>query len=1272
MAKNYLQKPILLLLLALLPILTYAQCPVGNIAFDTQAQIDQFLIDYPNCTTINGDLKVSGSVINLNGLKNITQITGQLYISNTFPLTDIGGLNNLESIGDNLTFHSCNSLTNLNGLNKLQTVGRRLQIYNMPLLANLDGLSQLQTVPELFSITDLPSLTNLNGLSKLQATGAFYITNVPLITNINGLSNLKSSKSIKISKLPLLTNINGLSELKSFNGNITIEDNLLLNNISGIKNITIGITDLIIKDNPALGVCDLPNLCTYLSKSTITHPRTISGNLANCINEAAVATVCSACPTENVTFTTQTEVDQFLIDYPNCTKINGNLGINGTIANLNGLKNITQIIGNLNISNAPSLTDISGLSNLESVGGDFEIDNNPLLTNFDGLSKLKTVAGSFGFGNLPLLNNINGLNKLESIGAMFGVMNAPLLSNVNGLSNLKTIGGDFVFMIMPLLSNVNGLSKLESIGGNFGFQNNAVLTNIDGLSSLKSIGGNFALLNIAKLTNLDGLNNVISISGTLVIKDNALLSNISGIKNITTGIRNLIIKDNPALAVCDLPNLCTYISKPANTHPREISGNKTNCISEAAIITACGTSACPTGNVVLKTQAEVDQFLIDYPTCTQISGLLDIGVWGNLTSSNITNLNGLANINKVTGSVRIGYNPLLTDITGLGNLTNIIGYLTISYNNALTNINGLSKLKTITNNLAITNNTKLANINALSSLETVGGFLEIQDNALLTSISGLSSLKSVNGQFKIINNPVLTNLNGLNKLESIGGSLEITNNAALTGISSLEKIATGIRNLIIRNNPALAVCDLPNFCTYLSTSTNQRNISGNKAECIEAAVLSACFPPVCPTGNLTLASQAQINTFATTYPNCTEIAGNLFIGVSEGTSDITDLSPLNKIETITGDFNIERSALTSINGLNNLSTINGHAYIGLNPSLTQINNLNNLTNIDGSLNITNNPLLSSLSGLNKLTNVGSFLKIWDNTALNNIDGLNKLITIGGTLTIINNSSLANLNGLSSLTTIAGSLIIQENTLMTNISGLRNINTGILDLTIVDNPALAVCNLPNFCTYLANPNDTHSRDISGNLDLCLNEQAINAACSTVLPITLSRYNIITNNNYVLLQWKIESEDAYKGFVIYRSGNDGIFVKIGNIEPSESKDITYSFTDKQPLNGSNYYKLIQIDKDGKETELGVRTANFGLPTTNIQLSPNPTINEVTVNWGNISVSSIKLTDLSGKLLQVIKPSLSTKSININLTNYPSGTYVLRIIYSDGIETKKLVKL
>src|SRR5690606_32012525 len=150
----------------------------------------------------------------------------------------------------------------------------------------------------------------------------------------------------------------------------------------------------------------------------------------------------------------------------------------------------------------------------------------------------------------------------------------------------------------------------------------------------------------------------------------------------------------------------------------------------------------------------------------------------------------------------------------------------------------------------------------------------------------------------------------------------------------------------------------------------------------------------------------------------------------------------------------------------------------------------------GNLDIYDNLSLTNLDGLNNLTSVGGFLLIESNPNLTNLDGLSNLTSVGGYLRINANSSLDDLDGLSNLTSVRADLVIEYNPSLTDISGLQNIDpasilsTYGLGLYIVGNTSLSVCNLENFCTYLAG---SGPRTISDNAGDCISEAAVTTAC-----------------------------------------------------------------------------------------------------------------------------------------------------------------------------------
>ena len=238
--------------------------------------------------------------------------------------------------------------------------------------------------------------------------------------------------------------------------------------------------------------------------------------------------------------------------------------------------------------------------------------------------------------------------------------------------------------------------------------------------------------------------------------------------------------------------------------------------------------------------------------------------------------------------------------------------------------------------------------------------------------------------------------------------------------------------------------------------------------CQITASSQSCLP-----NGITFYNQADIDNFQTNYPNCFEIEGDVVIYGN----DITNLNGLNVLTSIWGHLWIgNNQALTSLTGLDNLTSIGGSLGISNTTPLTSLTGLANLTSIGEDLNISNTYSLSGLTGLEGLTSIGGDLVIHCDvlssfTGLNNLTfigedfliefndfltslaGLENLTTIGGFLVIYYIEALTSLTGLDNVTSIGGELVIKCNDALTGLTGLNNLTTigGYLDIS--DNAAL---------------------------------------------------------------------------------------------------------------------------------------------------------------------------------------------------------------------------
>lgn len=166
----------------------------------------------------------------------------------------------------------------------------------------------------------------------------------------------------------------------------------------------------------------------------------------------------------------------------------------------------------------------------------------------------------------------------------------------------------------------------------------------------------------------------------------------------------------------------------------------------------------------------------------------------------------------------------------------------------------------------------------------------------------------------------------------------------------------------------------------------------------------------------------------------------------------------------------------------------------------------------------------------------------------------------------------------------------------------------------------------------------------------------------LPVTLTAYTAVKSGTAALLTWKTESEQNNQKFIIERGATPTSFTFLKEVKGAGDSNVplSYSVTDYAPSSGKNYYKLTQYDNDGKATVLGVQVVNFELIASKIIAYPNPAKAYVWVKLpaSSTGVVSVNLISLTGKniLTNNYAPAASSENVKLDLTNIPSGSYIL----------------
>jgi hypothetical protein len=265
-------------------IIAQSACLPEGITFTSQAQIDNFPVDYPGCTKIAGYVRIwGGSIDNLYGLSGITRIGADLSIQYNSPLSNLNGLSSLDSIMGSFIVKNSNSLTSLAGLDSLKFVGGNLQIENNNSLTNLTGLEVIQTINGEMHVHGNNNLISLTGLENINSlSSGLVIDENDMLPDLQGLNNLEHVAYISIDFNMHLINLEGLNNLQTVNGGLFIESNNSLKDFSGLANL-ISVNGLQIYSNDSLASLSGMNSLTSVNGDLV-----ISYNFRNLTSLAGI------------------------------------------------------------------------------------------------------------------------------------------------------------------------------------------------------------------------------------------------------------------------------------------------------------------------------------------------------------------------------------------------------------------------------------------------------------------------------------------------------------------------------------------------------------------------------------------------------------------------------------------------------------------------------------------------------------------------------------------------------------------------------------------------------------------------------------------------------------------------------------------------------------------------------------------------------------------------------------------------------------------------
>lgn len=374
------------------------------------------------------------------------------------------------------------------------------------------------------------------------------------------------------------------------------------------------------------------------------------------------------------------------------------------------------------------------------------------------------------------------------------------------------------------------------------------------------------------------------------------------------------------------------------------------------------------------------------------------------------------------------------------------------------------------------------------------------------------------------------------------------------------------------------------------------------------------------TGDLNFTTQAALDAWT---PPCTQITVEGFVNV-QGTG-ITDISKLSNIIQVNGFLQLRSLSLTSINAIQNITSVGDSFVLRDCDNLTALPTLN-IASIGNNIDIRNNDVLTSISGFSNLTSLTEALYVRDNPVLTSLNGLQNISAPGGQIYIFNNAQLNNISALN-YGPLNERLDIVNNVNLQNINGLSNI-TSITNgnLLLQGNTALS--------------------DISGLSNLT----AINNGSLSIIDCpSLTNLNSLNNLTTVDLNIVITGNTTLNNFC----GISGLIAST-----------TY---DNYTVSGNAYNPTVSNFPANCSSSLS--TDSFDL-TTDFKVYPTLVENELFINTDQSDINKITFYNTIGNEIKSISAK-NTKELKINLSDFSSGIYFVKIDAANQSVTKKIIK-
>ncbi len=165
--------------------------------------------------------------------------------------------------------------------------------------------------------------------------------------------------------------------------------------------------------------------------------------------------------------------------------------------------------------------------------------------------------------------------------------------------------------------------------------------------------------------------------------------------------------------------------------------------------------------------------------------------------------------------------------------------------------------------------------------------------------------------------------------------------------------------------------------------------------------------------------------------------------------------------------------------------------------------------------------------------------------------------------------------------------------------------------------------------------------------------------------------ITNKTSATVKWVIATPtiNAEK-FEVEYSTDGRTWIQLTQMKIINANQANYQFTHQLIPAGNLYYRIRQVDNDGSWVYSRTVLLHNKINENDYVIFPNPARNyiQVAAPYYTNEKTNIELYDATGRKLLSKQMAASTEEINT--THFPDGTYLLKIIHTEDVKTRKVL--